>query len=221
MVASDQVAQRPAEVAQQLLGFAAREMWLAGWPATRQGAALYKLDVVKPLSVDEMVWPSVFEVDRNLKRPKWTGYVQDLWANLARLKETLQAGWCENPRPSCLIAVTRVKGGSGPAQEAAWRNRVDSFNPPALSKEWRPLGFDVADTFLQSGLTNGRFLEDDDVPALRAAWGPLLNGWHLFKKMSDAAKFQKMADSRMPEHSPFFIYTLWLIQAIEVRALVD
>jgi len=48
-----------------------------------------------------------------------------------------------------------------------------------------------------------------------------LNGWHLFKKMSDAAKFQKMADSRMPEHSPFFIYTLWLIQAIEVRALVD
>lgn len=200
---------------QMLLGFGAREMWLENWDHERRSALLFRLDVAKPLSVDEMVWPSVFDADHHLLKPDWTGYIQDLWDDLDRLKMTLEEGWRQTWRPCCLVAVTLMTASCTRGQEDGWRERVDSLSPQVIAGGWRLLGFDVADSFLLSGLSNGGFRPElEAVSPLRAVWGPLLNRWHLFTDTSAATAFQKLANSRMPEHSPFFIFAVWLIDQI-------
>ena len=68
-----------------LLGFDAREMWLdvaEYWPEERKRTYLLRQDIVRPLSTDEYVWRSVFDVDISLQYPQWTGPIQNLWDNL-------------------------------------------------------------------------------------------------------------------------------------------
>lgn len=194
---------------QALLGFDARVMSLAPdatWDAVRRGLYLLRSDVQKPLSVDPMVWPSLFG-DR-VQVPEWRGPNQGLWDDLYRMRTSLSQ---LAPAEHWTIAVSWVsaEGFSKPSvHEGPYRERM---TPPTIGDAWKPLGFDVADAGLTSGLSNCGY-QQTEIAGLRATWASHLNEHHLFGDLKRALAFRDLTDRRVPEHAPFFVYALWLIE---------
>jgi len=74
---------------------------------------------------------------------------------------------------------------------------------------WVPVGYDVCDATLLSGLLNcGYGGPDERLEALR--WLPFLNQQHLFRTSGEAASFAAATDQRVPEHAPFHVFRLYL-----------
>ena len=78
-----------------------------------------------------------------------------------------------------------------------------------MSEAWEFLGFDVADEWLLSGLSNCGY--GDDAEPLRREWAGHLNGHHLFDNLDKAIEFEALTDKRVEEHAPFFIYGIYSI----------
>lgn len=199
-------------VSDLLLGYDAREGWLEfhdAWNAERRQSHLLRQEIVKPLSVDSGAWPSVFELVPDLARPAWTGYVQDLWEDLDVLKEDLRQACSLKAKPISWIAVELDCATTSKTMLAVWQDRVRAVVPPRITDVTARLaGYDVADYFLLTSLTNcgaPRWTDPSE-------WSPLLNQYHLFKGADAAAKFKTEADKHVPEHAPFFVFALWLIQ---------
>jgi hypothetical protein len=209
-----------------LLGFDVREMFLSStqtWDLARRDAYLLRGDVRKPLSVDSMVWPSVFGdglSDRERERiqldamhlPKWRGPHQGLWDDLTRMQASL------GPLASlehCTVAISWVSTDgflAPPGDAGPYRERI---KPPTSSAEWRVLGFDVADAGFTSGLANCGY-RPAEVAAIRDSWASDLNDHHLFTNVDRAFAFKALTDRRVPEHAPFFVYKLSeVVHAIE------
>lgn len=205
-----------------LLGFDARELSLAQdttWDAARRGLYLLRSDVQKPLSVDPMVWPSLFgdglpEHERKrigLDRfhlPEWRGPNQGLWDDLSRMRTSLGQLASE---AHCTVAVSWVSADGFAELSANVGPYRERMTPPTISDEWKPLGFDVADAGLTSGLSNCGY-QQTEIAGLRASWASDLNEHHLFGDVTRALAFRDLTDRRVPEHAPFFVYALWLIE---------
>jgi hypothetical protein len=188
-----------------LLGFDLRELFIppdTAWTAERRATYLLREGVRKPLSVDPRVWPSLFGEDF----PGWRGPNAGLWDDLSRMRkargvplskahEAVAVGWISGDGFSTASPL-------GPFQER--------MAPPTASDDWSFLGFDVADAGFISGLTNcGYGAGERD--GLRATWRQALNVHHLFSGLDEAFAFKAVADRRVLEHAPFFVYSLWLI----------
>jgi len=87
-------------------------------------------------------------------------------------------------------------------------------NPEQRAPDWVLLGYDVADQWMLSGLSNCGFRPGlDDAPSLRAEWGPRLNEFHLFPDIDDAFLFKRFSDERLrSDHAPFFVFGLWIVK---------
>jgi hypothetical protein len=185
-----------------LLGFDAREVSSPprDWDAARREEYLLRPEVERPLSVDTLVWPSVFGEIVDLG---WTGPVQGLWEDLGRMDQRLQtlpetAGW--------RIAVAWVPE-NDPRRSSEPANVPKSTTPNELGDEWSILGFDVADRWLLSGLANCWY-EPSERTAFRRDWAGELNEHHLFHSAATARAFRDATDARVQEHAPFFVYCL-------------
>jgi hypothetical protein len=212
-----------------LLGFDARRGRLDDaderWDQDRRRSFLLRTDVPRPLSVDELVWPSVFdsrqgaslsEAERHrldlhgLQTPDWVGANTGLWDDLNRMKDVLDAAGVGSADYT-LLAVTwlslfgfRDGGDVGPY--------VEPTEPDRLSPDWIPLGLDIADGSCLSSLTDcADPLEDRD--ALQTEWSRKLNSYHLFDDTSDAFEYAEQSNSRFPTHAPFFVFALYRIRA--------
>ena len=196
--------------AELLIGFDAREMWLAfdsTWPAGRKETYLLRDDVEKPFSTDIMVWQSVLEADE-LERPAWIGPVQEMWDSLERLKAFLAAEWKQPIKPYHLIAVTRFVDSYTKSE----MQQLYQIQPPERYPAWTLLGYDVSDQWLLSGLLNCGYWPDE-IEALRERWAAHLNEHHLFTDRTRADQFRMVSDERVKEHAPFFVYGLYLVEA--------
>ena len=89
-----------------LIGFDVRELSVepeALWPLERRTVFLLRDDVVRPLSTDPTVWPSLFATGHGrflpgtererlhltgLPPPAWTGANAGLWEDLARMRRS-------------------------------------------------------------------------------------------------------------------------------------
>lgn len=193
-----------------LLGYDAREDWISfqdSWSRDRRQRLLIRQDIEKPLSVDTAVWPSVFDLVPCLHRPDWTGYVQDLWEDLQALTTAVQA--VELSKPICYVAIELLEEFCSCEVAEDWRERVPRVvSPDVRSLPHSLVGYDVADYYLLSGLTNCE-------PSLQhrsSKWAAHLNKYHLFEKAEVAFEFKAEVEARIPEHAPFFLFALWLIE---------
>lgn len=181
------------------------------WDGPRREQYLIRTDVRVPLSVDTMVWPSVFDRDRcALSSPversgsladglpvpdDWCDWEWPLWTDPGRMSESLA-----RPIPAQFVPYWRIAIGIyGTEREAAGGEMAMTF-----------LGFDVADEGLLSGLANCGY-DEGERPEIRATWSDALNEHHLFARREDAERFREAADRRVPEHRPFQVYALWRI----------
>ncbi len=194
-----------------LLGYDAREAYLStvgGWSAERRLIHLLRRDVSLPLSVDSDVWPSVFDTVPGLERPDWTGPVQLFWEDLSALAGVLRAAPCLDLQQIRLIAVELISSSIPEPLLAKWEKRVGKISPPNLAHlPGQRAGYDVADFYLTSALTNcgaARWSEPNE-------WAPLLNQHHLFNDLHSAVRFTSEANRNVQPHAPFFVFALWIL----------
>ncbi len=195
-----------------LIGFDIREMWLPAWPPQRQLTYCLRPDVEKVLSADSWVWPSVFDLEPDLRRPAGCCFVQDMWGHLKSMIEAGCAGQVDPDKLSWIIAIVFVPDMSTADALPFWASEPRIPSPSALDSRWEFLGYDVADDFLLSGLSGCGYSPDTDSAQLRQQWASHLNKYHLFCDLSHAKEFRNLSDARVPEHSPFFLYSLWTVR---------
>ena len=201
---------------QIVIGFDIREMWMPfseQWPQERIDRFCLREDVKKVLSTDTRVWPSVFDLE-SVKRPeKWFGFVQNQWASLSTMRQHLD---CRQEGQGGLVwtvGLTLVPSLCDEHQLQLWDNMIGATDPLDLNENWALLGYDVSDKFLLSGLSNCGFApEQEDVEEMRRRWSSCLNHFHLFEDPLQASEYAKVADMRVSEHAPFFVFGLWRLR---------
>lgn len=169
------------------------------WTAARREAYLLSPEIRRPVSVDRGVWPPVEAAVRT------DGFAPDYWAEL----EALSRRGEEARQPLVLVALAVLD--HSPVARA-----LDAgCRPASIDPAWTPLGWDVADSGLVSGLTNCGFQPGlDDVQSLRHRFSPALNEHGLFERVADADEFRALSDRRVPEHAPFLIHRLFIIPQV-------
>lgn len=205
------------QIEERIVGYDAREYWRTmdqSWPERRKQKFLYRLDVLKPLSVDTLVWPTIFESEQ---RPAPVGFegFQDCWADLFELQGAVTLAYQEKPmRAWRMVASVLLLGPYCQDDDVPWSSRLPPVNPDERGSDWVFLGYDVADQWMLSALSNCGFLPGlDDVPKLRAEWGPRLNKFHVFRNLDDAIRFKHFSDERLrDDHAPCFVYGLWIVK---------
>lgn len=75
------------------------------------------------------------------------------------------------------------------------------------TRYWPVLGYDVADEWLVSGLVNCGYAREEK-QRLSKVWIVSLTRHGLFRDANAAIDFVKVANERVPEHAPFFVYEL-------------
>ena len=183
-------------VSERLIGFDAREMWSSRdevWTPERIALYLLRDDAARPLSVDTLVWESLF--DEEVKTSGWIGVYA--WEDLTRMRAALAAV----ETPHWTIALTVVGELPGP--------RVET-RPAEIDPAWQRLGYDVAEAGLLSGLSNCGFV-GDEMAAYRARFSARLNSHNLFVETTDAKEFRADCERRVIEHAPFFAFGIYRI----------
>lgn len=196
---------------EMLLGFDCRQGVTgvaANWDAKRREAFLFRADAPQPLSTDTIVWPAV--LNGELRLGTCVGH-QDLWSDLQCLEACSQAHDIQGPNRGSLIAVTVHLSESNKVEWELDKSAVPATTPPVRDEGWSFVGYDVSDKWLLSGLSNCGFIPSDDQEALRRKWSSRLNQYHLFTNLEHATEFRKLSNKRAAEHSPFFVFGIWLI----------
>jgi hypothetical protein len=107
----------------------------------------------------------------------------------------------------CLIATTINLGAILDRDDAA-PNRFEETLPSRVPSSWHFLGYDVADQWLVSGLSNCGYIEDER-EEWRLKWSRRINNLHLLLDVDDAHEFAQATNQRVAEHAPFYVYGLW------------
>jgi hypothetical protein len=213
----------------QLLGYDVRldrSVYAKAWTSERR-EYLANTDTERPLSVDWQVWPSYF-VERNRLPPERGGkhlepYLIEraievdlpedkirfhglrLWASLGDMLECY-AERKYDAATGVVIAVWLEHATSAP--HAHFEVVLDpDVSPHALGKNWALLGYDVADQWLSTALTN-RWADRE---ALRVSIGAKLNPHGLFGARQDALEFRQTSDELFQDGRPFSVYGLYRI----------
>lgn len=197
------------DYSEQLIGFDARENFLeyrAIWDSYRVSNFLLQETIIKPLSVDVMVWDSIFHV-RHIQLPNWTGPRQHLWERLDSLRIFISEQQLDSLYQ--LIGITQIIVRD---DNFEWE-QLTLTNPASISRGWRLIGFDVADWYLLSGLMNAGYIEEER-DTLRNQWAEFLNQYHLFEDLTVALQFKSLTNGRVREHMPFYVYGLYQIESV-------
>ena len=208
-----------------IIGYDARECWSTPektWTKQRRNSLLIRLDVVRPLSIDQTVWNSVFDYFPNLK-PSWVGYFQDLWGSLENLRKVVLESKELEAKQFYIVAFSLCSAFCSSVDIAKIVTLLNGVNtdgetgsqpivtPSSPGKNWTSLGFDVADLFGTSALSNCGFEEEAVDRDSRKSWEREINEVHLFSDASAAVRFRDFSNSRVPEHAPFFVFQLWRV----------
>jgi len=195
-----------------LLGFQLRIVpeKLERWDAERRKTYLLREEIEIPLSVDKAVWPLInarpslaeLFIDYSTQpqaAPNGLGVYAVTASAIPRLVSYYDDGF--------LIGITATDEAAYSLQS---RHHIQNVQPITLLSEqgWRCSGYDVADSWLCSGLLNCGYSESDKFK-LSNHFGSDLNKSGLFQSIEMAASFCTESNKRVPEHAPFFVYGIW------------
>jgi len=191
------------------------------WDKEHRDRFLLTPEIEWPLSIDPLVWPSVFfsEIFREATELPYGDIEVDprtddgkYWLSLEQMKAHYEAHrqvgtsgvfvaihlFSEQPLVEDMIPYVQPGG----IQCALALGRTNPRECPPGSEF---LGYDVADASWISGLANCGYTPDEK-QQLGRIWASRLNSFGLLKSLDDATEFRQLCDARVPEHSPFWIY---------------
>ncbi len=169
------------------------------WTSQRRIDYLLRDDVKRPLSVDTAVWESPLRQGDEMRGPL-------LW-KFQEFDDTFKQ--CMNNESVWLIYISISTFYFNKHQKSIFNIELIENNPKSNLSDLKFLGYDVADQFLLSGLTNCQYTNDEATAMIRK-WKTKINKYHLLDNMEDAMKYLHETERRVPEHAPFFVYGLYL-----------
>ena len=138
-----------------------------------------------------------------------------LWGSvseiLARFPETEGP---ESGAPTIIeIAVITTDEKSLRHWEGMLFKRVRPEKDSALKISPDCLGFDVADRYFVSGLSNC-MLSGEELAVSRKDWSKAINTWGLVNDSEAATAFRAVCNRLVPEHAPFEVYRVRKIAVV-------
>jgi hypothetical protein len=194
------------------LGFDARIADLGqireAWTDSRRQAYLFDPTVCYPLSVDRAVWPTIFGSrgrDSELSRLS-AACPLGLWDSADDVLAVLSTSQIK--REEYVVLAVRIYIGPASEINETLKIRLDESQPCHLvTSDWYSIGFDVADGYLVSGLSNlhlphaGQHKRDEH-------WTVSLNSRGLFSESATATRYAVTLNEEVKSHAPFFPYEL-------------
>jgi hypothetical protein len=114
----------------------------------------------------------------------------------------------ENNAPVIIeIAVVVTDEESSKYWERIIFGRIDLEKDRKFKLVTECLGYDVADRYLVSGLSNCQ-LSAEELAAVRKDWSEAINGWGLLADSEAAKAFRAVCNQLIPEHAPFEAYRM-------------
>lgn len=186
------------------LGFDIREPlnchWESFWTHERRTKFLIRPEIQWPLSVDNMVWPSV-AVSR-------MPAALNLWFSIGQILEVLPDLAFQNADSPVLIEIGAVHDDQS---SQYWEDLVNGWPQPRGEYEIKTgvqeLGYDIADRYLLSGLSNC-MLDPTELAGIRRAFSQRINSFGLFDQVGHAADLRIVYNELIPEHAPFCVYRI-------------
>ena len=167
---------------------------------------LLREDIVGPATVDNMVWARV--------NGSWgTGHPLSLASSVTEILSSELSCGSPNANTFDIIEISVVID-----KEAGeyWGDVFYGMVSPEFDRDLQirsiTLGFDVADHFLISGLSNCGY-SSLEIAGPRRAWARFINEVGLFGDLQDAQRFCSVCDLRVSEHAPFAPF---LIRKVDV-----
>jgi hypothetical protein len=213
-----------------LIGFDARAMWLSReelWPHIKWDKLL-KPDIERWLSIQRLVWPTVFMFQQvringwpvgtapacDLEIPFEHRTPDSFWDELEVMRLFMDENNQSFQRQSWLIALSVVQTSN--YYKALEGNDPWSFAPIVLdqvdiSHHWTRLGYDVQTHGPAFGEGLGSIYPDIQ-DEMRERWGKQLNEYHLFDERQHAIEYAEWQYIREPMLGIQFVYGLYLIQ---------
>jgi hypothetical protein len=197
----------------RLLGFDIRlspdDYLESAWDKERRLSYLLRPKTEWPLSVDTLVWPSVFF-------PKIYGTqpliavdpetaISGFWLNLQLMGAAFASAW---KRQTLGIPIgIHLFAEEGLSADQFGSLVLETHPIPEECPEGSGfLGYDVADSGLISGLCNCGFLPGPEKNRWQAEWEDHLNEFGLLRTLDAALGFRDATDQRVPEHAPFYVF---------------
>jgi hypothetical protein len=206
----------------RLLGFDLRltdELYLSPeWPKERRDSYLLNPSVRWPLSVDKMVWPTVFEYDETGRTSDLKPVVQiepvsfhqealELWSDCSEMIRV--ASKCGIPKEATVPIALDIASETSLLDFSYWHAVLDDSYPLiSFDETWVLLGYDVADCYRLSGLANCSYRTEDKL-LLSQEWSSALNQFGLIQTFDAAAQFVRITNRRVSDHAPFFVYGIY------------
>ncbi len=174
----------------------------SSWPEERRIKFLIRHEVPAPISVDVGVWPAF------ATNPDETFPLQ-LWGSVSDIVTTFPDAtqWRSNSPVIIEIAAIATGEQSSEYWEGILLGRVEPEKDKSLKVTPEVLGYDVADRYLVSGISNC-MLSADELVAVRKDWSEALNVWGLIENKDAAEAIRAVCDRLIPEHAPFETYRL-------------
>lgn len=168
-----------------------------------------------PFTIDTLISHSLFQEDgvlgalELLPKKSFMHECLDLWEDIERLRTAFASIRAILP-PSALESIVEIAVsidlGSIEREKEYWEPLIGATVLPRVPDNFYRFGFDVADSYMLSAVSNIFFHRTKTFPD---RWVTHLNQFSLFDRMSDALDFQTFAERTNKEHSPFFVYGLY------------
>jgi hypothetical protein len=195
---------------------------LAGlWTDRRRQKYLLNQDVHFPLSVDRVVWPSLFHFESEAAEKKTFPLIHikpadfhqqglRLWKSLSGLQETIKRSENVAPHAYSVICIT-LEDSNLIQNDERWEMVFEEpTEPSTLDATWELLGYDVGDKYFTSGLSNCGY-EAKMIETARREWGLTVNSDGLFLEIAVARRFKDFVEQRVPSHAPFYIFGIYRV----------
>lgn len=90
-----------------------------------------------------------------------------------------------------------------------WHSILEETTEPSkIEKTWTLMGYDIANGFLLSGLSNCGYGQGD-IAVIRKEWLKHINDRGLFNNVDVALRFRDQTNKRVNEHAPFFVFGVY------------
>lgn len=206
-----------------ILGYDARKNRMVEdpeWDVSRRERYLISKDVRRPLSVDTMVWRPAYSSRPDFLKT-WNGFYPDLWSHLDELTSRLSAFDFRERDGFCVVAISLETSGLSSEERERWDKQLIGISPDgthgcfrgadpsSIQNGWKLLGYDVADAWATSGLSNCGYSGEERIGEAQKLFGMFVNDFHLFDEIDRAREFVLYTNKRVREHAPFYVYGMW------------
>jgi hypothetical protein len=208
---------------ENVLGFSSRLNPLvrnSHWDDQRRNLYLIRPDIAVPLSVDLLVWPSLpdpsdgdsnEDSDETLSGGDFHDQALHLATNLARIKQLTRTTNNSGTSGMAKLICVTLLGEEVVAHDHWWAMAfAEAVAPDKIDPAWTFVGYDIADRYLTSGLSNCGY-SLSEIERVRVEWKDEVNEFGLLKSVNPALRFREFTDKRVTQHAPFYIFGVYLI----------